>query len=77
MLERAASFHGDVKDWYSYEPVTGVAVAACACFAIGLVIHLWQMIRHKAWIWCVMVIAVGSTWTSRHLISVVVFVGGT
>lgn len=58
LLERAASFHGDVKDWYSYEPVTGVAVAACACFAVGLAVHLWQMIRHKAWIWCVMVIAV-------------------
>ncbi|KUI65319.1 Protein RTA1 [Cytospora mali] len=58
LLERAASFHGDVKNWYSYDPVTGVAIAACACFAVGLLVHLWQMIRHKAWIWCIMVIAV-------------------
>lgn len=61
LLERGFSgYAGTVTDWYAYTPVKGAAIAATALFAIGLIGHTWQMIRHKAWIWVVMVAAVAS-----------------
>lgn len=61
LVERAfTGYTGTVTDWYAYVPVKGAAVAATALFAIGLVVHTWQMFRHKAWIWVVMVAAVAS-----------------
>lgn len=58
------SLAGGVSNWYAYEPVTGPAIAATALFAIPLIVHTWQMIKHKAWIWIVMVVAVASTSTA-------------
>ncbi|PSR90400.1 putative RTA1 domain protein [Coniella lustricola] len=49
---------GEISNWYAYEPVTGAAVAATALFACTMIAHFYQMIRHKAWIWIVMVVAV-------------------
>lgn len=61
ILERAFSgYQGTVTDWYAYSPVVGGAVAATALYAIVLVIQGYQMYRHKAWIWSVMVLAVAS-----------------
>lgn len=63
LLERGFSgYAGEVTDWYAYVPVTGAAIAATVLFAGGLIAHTWQMLRHKAWIWIVMVLAVASTW---------------
>lgn len=33
-------FTGVVKDWYAYDPLKAVAIAACACFGVGLIVHL-------------------------------------
>lgn len=61
LLERGFSgYAGTVTDWYAYNPVVGAAVAATALYAVVLVTQTWQMIRHKAWIWFVMVVAVAS-----------------
>lgn len=62
LIERAfTGYQGLVTDWYAYDPVVGAAVAATALFAVVLVVQGWQMFRHKAWIWVVMVFAVAST----------------
>lgn len=62
LLERGFSgYQGTVTDWYAYTPIVGAAVAATALYAVVLVVQGWQMIRHKAWIWLVMVVAVAST----------------
>ncbi|KAF3769900.1 RTA1-domain-containing protein [Cryphonectria parasitica EP155] len=53
-----ASLAGGVTNWYAYEPVTAAAVAATALFALTMIAHAFQMVRHKAWIWIVMVVAV-------------------
>lgn len=61
LFQRASSginYTGEVKDWYAYDPSKAAAIAACACFVVGLIVHLWQTIRHRAWIWFVMVLAV-------------------
>lgn len=58
---------GYVIDWYAYVPQKAPAVAATALFALTLIAHTWQMIRHKAWIWIVMVVAVASTFTALAL----------
>lgn len=55
----------EVQNWYAYQPVKAPAIAATALFAITLIAHLWQMIRHKAWIWFIMVVAVASKSNSR------------
>lgn len=62
LLERGFSgYQGTVTDWYAYNPIVGAAVAATALYAVVLVVQGWQMFRHKAWIWFVMVVAVAST----------------
>lgn len=58
---------GYVINWYAYVPVKAPAIAATALFALAFIAHTWQMIRHKAWIWFVMVVAVASKLTAHGL----------
>lgn len=59
---------GYVPNWYAYVPMKAPAIAATALFALTLIAHTWQMIRHKAWIWIVMVVAVASMFTAIALL---------
>lgn len=60
---------GYVANWYAYVPEKAPAVAATALFVLTFIAHTWQMIRHKAWIWFVMVVAVASTFKVLALVS--------
>ncbi|KAK3940383.1 RTA1 like protein-domain-containing protein [Diplogelasinospora grovesii] len=48
-----------VRSFYPYQPSQAAAAVVCALFSIGFLLSFYQTIRHKAWIWCVMVLAIG------------------
>jgi hypothetical protein len=48
-----------IKTYYPYfQPSEAAAGVMCALFTIGFALSLWQTIRHKAWIWFVMILAI-------------------
>ncbi|KAH8668689.1 RTA1 like protein-domain-containing protein [Xylariales sp. PMI_506] len=45
------------KSYYYYQPSEALAGVACALFGINALLALFQVIRKRAWIWLVMVLA--------------------
>jgi hypothetical protein len=49
-----------VRTFYPYQPSQAAAGVFCALYTVGFFVSLWQTIRHRAWIWLVMVFSIGS-----------------
>ena len=50
----------EIKTYYLYEPSTAAAGAVAGLFAVGCLATIFLSIRHKSWIWFVMVAAIAS-----------------
>ncbi|EOO04454.1 putative rta1 domain protein [Phaeoacremonium minimum UCRPA7] len=48
----------EIKTYYLYEPSTAAAGAVAGLFAVGCLATIFLSIRHKSWIWFVMVAAI-------------------
>ena len=49
-----------IKTYYPYfSPSVPAAAVVCALFSIGFIVSFYQTIRTKAWIWFVMLVAIG------------------
>ncbi|KAG9239467.1 RTA-like protein [Amylocarpus encephaloides] len=46
-----------VKSRYHYDPSTPAAVVAAACFCLGALLTTYQWLRHRSWVWVIMVVA--------------------
>lgn len=47
--------------YYRYDPSLAAAIAVAAFYSLAFALTLIQWIRHRAWVWVIMVIAAAST----------------
>jgi len=65
MIDIRATAPPPVRSFYPYSPSQAAAGVLCGLFSISFVLSFWQTVRHKAWIWFIMVFAIGSRRTPQ------------